>query len=141
MKEAPAQTFAHLLTGLLGVPGGVHRLPGVAAHRVHKVLAAHDGACFEETCNLLDAWLSVMPGNGADSLRRLDLLEIHAAGTNVRRSRISSSSRGQRRRWLAARLYCRGQFDPLWAHFWAQSGGFSPAIPSEHSESLGISSR
>jgi len=112
MKEAPAQTFAHLLTGLLGVPGGVHRLPGVAAHRVHKVLAAHDGACFEETYNLLNAWLSMMPGNGAHNPRRLALLETHAAGTNVRRPRISSSSRGQRRRWLAARPYCLSSWTP-----------------------------
>lgn len=79
---------------------------------VRKGLAARDGAFFEETCNLLDAWPSVMPGNGADNLRRLALLEIHAAGTNVRRSRISSSSRGQRRRWLAARPYCLSSWTP-----------------------------
>ena len=44
-----------------------------------KVLAAHDGAFFEETYNLLNAWLAIMPGNGAHNLRRLALLETHAA--------------------------------------------------------------
>src|SRR5436190_10573837 len=44
-----------------------------------KVLAAHDGAFFDETYNLLNAWLSIVPGNGAHNLRRLELLETHAA--------------------------------------------------------------
>lgn len=44
-----------------------------------KVLAAHDGAFFDETYNLLNAWLSIVPGNGAHNLRRLALLETHAA--------------------------------------------------------------
>ena len=44
-----------------------------------KVLAAHDGAFFDETYNLLNAWLSILPGNGAHNLRRLALLETHAA--------------------------------------------------------------
>jgi type IV secretion system protein TrbE len=44
-----------------------------------KVLAAHDGAFFEETYNLLNAWVSIVPGNGAHNLRRLALLETHAA--------------------------------------------------------------
>jgi type IV secretion system protein VirB4 len=44
-----------------------------------KVLALHDGAFFEETYNLLNAWLSIVPGNGAHNLRRLALLETHAA--------------------------------------------------------------
>jgi len=44
-----------------------------------KVLAAHDGAFFDETYNLLNAWLSIVPGNGARNLRRLALLETHAA--------------------------------------------------------------
>jgi type IV secretion system protein TrbE len=44
-----------------------------------KVLAAHDGAFFDETYNLLNAWLSIVPGNGARNLRRVALLETHAA--------------------------------------------------------------
>ena len=44
-----------------------------------KVLAAHDGSFFEETYNLLNAWLSIVPGNSARNLRRLALLETHAA--------------------------------------------------------------
>jgi type IV secretion system protein VirB4 len=44
-----------------------------------KVLSAHDGAFFEESYNLLNAWLAIVPGNGAHNLRRLALLETHAA--------------------------------------------------------------
>src|SRR5690606_30038918 len=42
-----------------------------------KVLATHDGVVFEETYNLLNAWLSLFPGNGACNLRRLALLETN----------------------------------------------------------------
>lgn len=44
-----------------------------------KVIAAHDGTFVEETYNLLNAWLSVVPGNGAHNLRRLALLETNCA--------------------------------------------------------------
>ena len=44
-----------------------------------KVLAAHDGAFFDETYNLLNAWVSIVPGNGTRNLRRVALLETHAA--------------------------------------------------------------
>jgi type IV secretion system protein VirB4 len=44
-----------------------------------KVLAAHDGAFFDETYNLLNAWISIVPGNGTRNLRRMALLETHAA--------------------------------------------------------------
>ena len=50
-----------------------------AAADAMKVLAAHDGAAFEETYNLLNAWLAVVPGNGACNLRRLALLETNLA--------------------------------------------------------------
>ena len=40
-----------------------------------KVLAAHDGAFFDESYNLLNAWVSVVPGNGSRNLRRLALLD------------------------------------------------------------------
>jgi type IV secretion/conjugal transfer VirB4 family ATPase len=42
-----------------------------------KVMAAHDGCFFEETYNQLNAWLSIVPGNGAHNLRRLALLETN----------------------------------------------------------------
>jgi type IV secretion system protein TrbE len=44
-----------------------------------KALAVHDGSFFEETYNLLNAWLSIVPGNSAHNLRRLALLETHVA--------------------------------------------------------------
>jgi type IV secretion/conjugal transfer VirB4 family ATPase len=44
-----------------------------------KVLATHDGTFIEETYNLLNAWLSVVPGNSAHNLRRLALLETNYA--------------------------------------------------------------
>ena len=44
-----------------------------------KVLAAHDGSAFEESYNLLNAWLSIVPGNSAYNLRRLALLETNLA--------------------------------------------------------------
>jgi type IV secretion system protein TrbE len=44
-----------------------------------KAMAVHDGSLFEETYNLLNAWLSVMPGNTAHNLRRLALLETNVA--------------------------------------------------------------
>ena len=44
-----------------------------------KAMAIHDGSLFEETYNLLNAWLSIVPGNGAHNLRRLALLETNLA--------------------------------------------------------------
>jgi type IV secretion/conjugal transfer VirB4 family ATPase len=44
-----------------------------------KAMAAHDGCFFEETYNLLNAWLATVPGNGSHNLRRLALLETNAA--------------------------------------------------------------
>jgi type IV secretion system protein VirB4 len=44
-----------------------------------KMMAVHDGRFFEETYNLLNAWLAIVPGNGAHNLRRLALLETNAA--------------------------------------------------------------
>jgi type IV secretion system protein TrbE len=42
-----------------------------------KIMAAHDGCFFEESYNLLNAWLSIVPGNGAHNLRRLAMLETN----------------------------------------------------------------
>jgi type IV secretion system protein TrbE len=44
-----------------------------------KAFAAHDGAVYEETYNQLNAWLAVVPGNGAHNLRRLALLNTTVA--------------------------------------------------------------
>jgi type IV secretion system protein VirB4 len=44
-----------------------------------KAMAVHDGSLFEETYNLLNAWLSIVPGNGAHNLRRLALVETNFA--------------------------------------------------------------
>jgi type IV secretion system protein VirB4 len=49
------------------------------AAQAMKVLSAHDGAFFDETYNLLNAWVSIVPGNGARNLRRVALLETHGA--------------------------------------------------------------
>ncbi len=50
-----------------------------AAAEAMKVLAAHDGCAFDESYNLLNAWLAVIPGNGACNLRRLAMLETNVA--------------------------------------------------------------
>jgi type IV secretory pathway VirB4 component len=42
-------------------------------------MASHDGTLVEETYNLLNAWLSVVPDNSAHNLRRLALLETNYA--------------------------------------------------------------
>jgi hypothetical protein len=42
-------------------------------------MAAHDGAFVEETYNVLNAWLGLMPGNHAHNLRRLALLDVNYA--------------------------------------------------------------
>jgi type IV secretion system protein VirB4 len=44
-----------------------------------KAMAVHDGSFFEETYNLLNAWLSTVPGNSAHNLRHLALLETNLA--------------------------------------------------------------
>ncbi len=49
------------------------------AAEARKAFAVHDGLLFDETYNLLNAWLSIIPGNGAHNLRRLALLETNAA--------------------------------------------------------------
>ena len=49
------------------------------AAEARKAFSVHDGVLFDETYNLLNAWLSVIPGNGAHNVRRLALLETNAA--------------------------------------------------------------
>ena len=55
-------------------PAVVERASAEAA----KVIATHDGALVPETYNVLNAWLSIVPGNSAHNLRRLALLETNA---------------------------------------------------------------
>jgi type IV secretion system protein VirB4 len=63
-------------------------------------LAVHDGSFFEESYNVLNAWLSIMPGNSAHNLRRLALLETNAADLSFlftfdQGERVSSHLRGE----------------------------------------------
>ncbi len=44
-----------------------------------KTLAVHDGSLFEESYNLLNAWLGMVPGNGAFNVRRMAMLETNVA--------------------------------------------------------------
>ena len=48
-----------------------------------KVFAAHDGALYDERYNLLNAWLAIVPGNGAHNLRRLALLNTTVADLSL----------------------------------------------------------
>lgn len=56
-----------------------HRTACHQAAEAKKVLAVHDGSFFDETYNLLNAWLAVVPGATARNLRRLALLETNVA--------------------------------------------------------------
>ncbi|MEO7888846.1 MAG: hypothetical protein ABIW19_02485 [Vicinamibacterales bacterium] len=44
-----------------------------------KAFAAHDGALYDESYNVLNAWLAMLPGNGAHNVRRLPLLNTNVA--------------------------------------------------------------
>ena len=50
-----------------------------AAAEASKVMSTHDGTLVEETYNLLNAWLAIIPGNSAHNLRRLAILETNVA--------------------------------------------------------------
>jgi type IV secretion/conjugal transfer VirB4 family ATPase len=50
-----------------------------AAAEAIKVMGTHDGTFTEETYNLLNAWLAMIPGNSAHNLRRVALLETNYA--------------------------------------------------------------
>lgn len=50
-----------------------------AAAEAVKVFASHDGVLYEESHNLLNAWLAVVPGNTSHNLRRLSLLNTNIA--------------------------------------------------------------
>ena len=72
-----------------------------------KAMAVHDGSLFEETYNLLNAWLSIVPGNGAHNLRRLALLETNLRGpelpVHARPRRTPSARTWDGRRWRSSR--------------------------------------
>jgi hypothetical protein len=53
-----------------------------------KVFAGHDGALYEESYNLLNAYLAIVPGNASHNPRRLPLLN-----TNEPASRMTSGAR------------------------------------------------
>ena len=55
------------------------RLLERATAEATKVMASHDGTFIDETYNLLNAWLSIVPGNSAHNLRRLPILETNYA--------------------------------------------------------------
>src|SRR4029453_4640145 len=63
----------------MALHGTDHRALQHHAAEAAKVLAVHDGSLFDETYNLLNAWLGMVPGNGAHNLRRLALLETNVA--------------------------------------------------------------
>jgi len=50
-----------------------------AAAECGKAFASHDGSLYDESYNLLNAWLAMVPGNGAHNLRRLALLNTNCA--------------------------------------------------------------
>jgi type IV secretory pathway VirB4 component len=50
-----------------------------AAADAIAVMATHDGALYEETDNCFNAWLAILPGNDADNLRRMRLMDLNLA--------------------------------------------------------------
>jgi type IV secretion system protein VirB4 len=48
-----------------------------------KALAVHDGAFFDESYNLLNGWLGMVPGNSGRNLRRIALLETNVADLSL----------------------------------------------------------
>lgn len=59
--------------------GPERRALSTAAAQCQKLFAAHDGTLFNETYNLLNAWLATIPGNDANNLRRVPLLSTNYA--------------------------------------------------------------
>ena len=63
----------------LALHGTDRRVLENQAAEATKTLAVHDGSLFEESYNLLNAWLGMVPGNSAFNVRRLALLETNVA--------------------------------------------------------------
>jgi type IV secretion/conjugal transfer VirB4 family ATPase len=55
------------------------RVVDQAVAQAKKAIASHDGVFIDESYNLLNAWLSIVPGNSAHNVRRLALLETNYA--------------------------------------------------------------
>ncbi len=76
--EVHGHFFGACSLTLVAVDHDARRLDRTVAACV-KVFAGHDGSLYEERYNLLNAWLAVIPGNGAYNLRRLPLLNTNVA--------------------------------------------------------------
>ncbi|MGH9201735.1 MAG: hypothetical protein ACRD2A_10935, partial [Vicinamibacterales bacterium] len=74
--EVNGHFFGDCSLTLVLYDGDGRALERTAAEAI-KVMAAHDGTFVEETYNLLNAWLSIVPGNSAHNLRRVALLETN----------------------------------------------------------------
>jgi type IV secretion/conjugal transfer VirB4 family ATPase len=80
--EVHGRTFGQcsLTVAVYGVgPRGVER----GAAEAIKVLAKNDGVFFEERYGLLRAWRAMMPGNHAQNIRRLALMDVNYADLSV----------------------------------------------------------
>jgi type IV secretion/conjugal transfer VirB4 family ATPase len=76
--EVHGRFFGACSLSLVVYDRDAHRLDESVADCV-KAFAGHDGALFEESYNLINAWLAVVPGNAALNLRRLPLLNTNYA--------------------------------------------------------------
>jgi type IV secretion/conjugal transfer VirB4 family ATPase len=76
--EVHGHFFGACSLTLVAVDHEPRRLDQTVAECV-KTFAGHDGALYEESYNLLNAWLAIVPGNGAHNLRRLALLNTNVA--------------------------------------------------------------
>lgn len=56
-----------------------YRTVKTAGDEAIKTMASHDGVLVEETYNLLNCWLAMLPGNSSNNVRRLALLETNLA--------------------------------------------------------------
>jgi type IV secretion/conjugal transfer VirB4 family ATPase len=76
--EVHGHFFGACSLTLVAVDRDARRLDQTVAACV-KAFAGHDGSLYEERYNLLNAWLAIVPGNGAHNLRRLPLLNTNVA--------------------------------------------------------------
>jgi type IV secretion system protein VirB4 len=76
--EVQGHFFGACSMTIVAVDRDARRLDQTVAACV-KAFAGHDASLYEERYNLLNAWLAVVPGNGAHNLRRLPLLNTNVA--------------------------------------------------------------
>jgi type IV secretion system protein VirB4 len=76
--DVHGHVFGHCSLSVVLIDRDRRRLDASVAAAI-KAFATHDGAVFEESYNLLNAWLATMPGNAAHNLRRLALLNTNCA--------------------------------------------------------------